>query len=796
MSPDSSAAAPRHYFLSERHQRAPAEKDGGGGSTKVLNVDFRSHGAALSQGIDAIRTARLASPDPTTRSRVFIMAKPEASFERSSRAKDAKDDKKLKKINLSGADAQIIARLGFDLLSVTPDGAAVVHATDELLTQMQHSLNQLGSLSDREKAKWAHLKDLMDVPVEHKTSLDWWGDQARTSAWEATVDLQPCLTRSEVEQLIKVISSRLRQGERIQRSGVEFSGRTWFDTLLLPDTILALAEQFQSICSIHPPLLAITSARIPSDPTSLSPAAVESRVIAPFDARTLPCVAVLDTGIPTEHLFLGPYRRGGTSGDGASSTVQDGHGSFVSSRVIYGDVECDDRGEPVLTQGDCTVYDANVSIAPGSIRPDAIDSAIERVTLSAPDIRVFNLSIDAIAPLSSYQGTLREAWLRRIADLDNRAFADDLIMVVAAGNSVGRDIPVPPYPRHYEDARWELRAWSRCFNALTCGGTANRLVPNAVAKEPGAPSPFSRIGPGFAGSMKPDFSAHAGNCDAAYQQRPGDGMGVWGCDDFGNWADRSATSFAAPLLAREAARTLALLQARCPPGSRPFSALAKAVMALRATRSPLPKTHHKLADLTLGFGSVTLEDIEPAVDERAMFLWQGILSSDDEKLTVELPLPGTWLREAKSPILRTVLAWDTPVNPAVEDIWACRHVTMTLRPANGHGSLSSSDRNTKGYPLAERRYDLSDKNGSALIDGDFCLAELSYTNLGMAPYPAGLLEFSPQQRVAIAYELLDESETRTSPHAAIQSLPVSATLDRLSTVIPASRQAAVIRIPQ
>lgn len=787
---------PRHYFLNERHQLAPTEKEGGRSPSKVLRVDFKSHGSTLATNIDAIRTSRRASADPTAKNRVFIMARPEPSITKASTdKKKSAGGERVFPISLSGEEAQVIQRLGFDLLAVMPDGSAVVHATDERLGQMQHNLGLLGELNVREKNKWAHIKGFGDVPVDYKTSLDWWEVQDQTLAWESVIDIQPFLTRKEVDQLISWIRPQLTKGERFARIGAEFSGRTWIHAWLRPQTIKRLAQDLQSIVSIHPPLVAIPCGPVDNDDHGNQANPGTQRREHSVSARVLPCVAVLDTGIPAEHVLLGEFRRGGTAGEGATPDVKDGHGSFVASRVVFGDVECDDQGLPLLGDAGCSVYDANVSDRPGNIHPDAVGSAIERVSIAAPDVRVFNMSIDSKYPLESYPGGLREAWLRRIADLDNRIFANDLIVVVAAGNSGRGDVPQPAYPNHYKDERWALRAWSRAFNAFTCGGTANRFVLDAVADEPGAPSPFSRLGPGFAKSFKPDFCAHAGNSKADYQQAPGDGLGVCGCDDMGRWSDRSGTSFAAPLLAREAARTLQYLQTKCQPDVRPFGVLVKAVMALRATVAPLSTRLKKLAERALGYGSVTLEDIESATDERALFIWQGIIGSDDEMLTVELPLPGVWVRDAVQPVLRMVLAWDTPVNPAVEDIWACRHVSLTLRPKGATGSIPTSSRNSTGYPLAERRYELSGTIKETLECTDSCLAELSYTNLGMAPYPAGRLEFSPQQRVAIAYELVDEGETPISPHSAIQSLPVAATLDALGAILPAGHQAVTVRVP-
>ncbi|MDB6072305.1 MAG: hypothetical protein JWL81_3476, partial [Verrucomicrobiales bacterium] len=334
---------------------------------------------------------------------------------------------------------------------------------------------------------------------------------------------------------------------------------------------------------------------------------------------------------------------------------------------------------------------------------------------------------------------------------------------------------------------------SRCFNSLTCGGIADEFHAEGVATEAGAPSPFSRVGPGFANSRKPDFSAPAGNCDPTYQIRPGSGLGVWCCNESGQWEDHCGTSFAAPLLAREAARIMSYLQKKCEPGTRPFASLVKAVMGLCATRPDLPKQYEKLAKHTLGFGRVTLEDVEATTADRALFLWQGIIGSEDEILTEELPLPGESVKACGAPELRLVCAWETPVNSAAENIWACRKVDITLRPLGGAEALKPSNLNPKGYPLIERVYVLGGNARAEIERNDACLLELKYTHLEMAEYPAGILDFSSQQRISLAFEIHDAQAGGPSPHAYVQALPVAASLNRLSTIVPAARQAVSIR---
>lgn len=112
----------------------------------------------------------------------------------------------------------------------------------------------------------------------------------------------------------------------------------------------------------------------------------------------------------------------------------------------------------------------------------------------------------------------------------------------------------------------------------------------------------------------------------------------------------------------------------------------------------------------------------------------------------------------------------------------------------GAEALKASNINSKGYPLIERVYALGGNARVEIESNDACLLELKYTHLEMAEYPAGILDFTPQQRISLAFEIHDTQAGGPSPHPYVQALPVAASLNRLSTIIPAARQAVSIKI--
>jgi len=173
-----------------------------------------------------------------------------------------------------------------------------------------------------------------------------------------------------------------------------------------------------------------------------------------------------------------------------------------------------------------------------------------------------------------------------------------------------------------------------------------------------------------------------------------------------------------------------------------------------------------------------------------MILWQGVLDAPGEVARVQLPVPKDWLAEAKAPHLRLVLSWDSPVNAAVEYLWASRKVNSQLRVRPDTKALTSSRTGHKTYPLVERAYDLRRLPDDVQPADDLWLLEFS--NEQAAEYYPGLV-FSPQQRLAFAAELYDQCEEPVSPQPMLQALPAAASMTRFSAGANVIRTPVVVR---
>jgi hypothetical protein len=594
------------------------------------------------------------------------------------------------------------------------------------------------------------------------------------------------LSRTEVDALIRAVVNLLTSslGEAITSAGADFSGRQWLRGKITPESLERISRSFFSVQSLHSPLISIAAGPRASGKKAAAVPALE------VDTTKLPAIGVLDTGVPLEHSILARYRRGTFSPPTSAGMSAGPHGCFVSSRIVFGDLDYS-GGLPTQTpNGTARYYDVNVSGASkGEIEDKNVYPALQAIVSTAPDVRVFNMSFDELQPVAMMSEVKRSEVLTLVQDLDNFIFQNDVMVVVAAGNSPPGLIPATPYPHHLNTPEWALGPWARSFNSLTCGSYIERPQPGGLVAKAGWPSPFCRVGPGMCDSPKPDFSANGG--DGTHQYRYAPGLGVWGLTPAGAWEDWSGTSFAAPLLARECAFAFHRLQLVCERGAYPFTVTVKAFLALTAAMPAPGEVEKELAERTLGRGRATAEELVLPSEKTGVMIWQGVLDDEKDIARVQIPIPNDWLQEASEPSLRLVVAWDPPVNAAVKHLWSTRDVSAKLKTHPDAPALRASTIRPHGtYPMIERRYDLRKLPSDASIQGDLWLMEVAYQQT--AEYYAGIT-FSPQQHVAFAAQLIDEGAKHLSPQLHLQKLPAAQTMTRLTVPQAAVRVPVVLR---
>jgi hypothetical protein len=783
--------APRTFFLNELHELARAEKQGGGRSPQYGSIDWNAKGNHLATKLKSSRETILKSRDPVRDRHYFMVAMPVPSVPKISKDKrKAPTGEFLEDTRYDGQHSRVFRRLGIDLLDVSADGSATVHASTERLNRLVATATSLGKEGPQERARWATIGGFEPVPLSARIDEHWLASVSKTKPTDVIVELQPPLSRVEVEEVLTAIAHTLEReaAEMVVGAGTDFSGRRWFRARVRRNVLRQIAETFFSVQSLHPPY--ITAVAAAPRTSSGRRAEVPPSVPPTLSVSSLPTVAVVDTGIPAEHGELSPYVRGRYQQPNAPAPYLGDHACLVASRVIFGDLDFS-VGEAPRPAGRCRVLDAMVAKDPDAIEDKEVMPALQAIIATSPDVRVFNFSFAEIHPRGDYATIEQRERLINVRDLDNFIFVNDVLVVVAAGNSPRGMKPAKDYPHHIDEPAWQLAAWPSGFNSLTCGAIVGIAHPEGLVKTVGWPSPLTRIGPGVADAPIPEFGASGGNLADDWSWRTS--LGVWGCTAGGIWEDRAGSSFAAPLLAREVAFALHTLQTVCAPGARPFGVTAKAFLALTAERPGFPPAVSTLADRTIGRGQASTHRLHRPGPDSAVMIWQGVIDGPSDVVRVQVPIPRTWLKLATRPILRLVCSWDPPVNDAVRSVWACRKISVQLRPSPEGPAARGSQGDHSSYPLVDRTYDLSLKHLKSQKKpieptDDLWVLELSYELI--AEYFVGMA-FPPQQRVAFAAELRDVGEKPVSPQTYIQALPVAATMVRLA-MPPAPVPAPVI----
>jgi hypothetical protein len=785
-------ASPKTFFLNEKHELSRDEHEGGGALPKYVDIEWAKKGAALSASILSSVEAVQATRDPLKEKRFFLVAQPDRTLKKRSEEK-GKPRVFEEPADFGAAQSRVFDRLGLDLLQVTDDGRAVVHGEVDVFDRLAAKSKELDALGPREQSRWAALASFETIPLQIRVDGDWFDTLRPNHIEEVIFELQPVLTRVDADYVLRAIADLLagKRGEQLTGTGTDFSGRVWLRGKAALASIRTVAKEFFSVQSVHPPQYSVAFA---SSASALPRREVRAprRPVNP-EARELPCVAVLDIGVPADHLHLAEFRRGIYVAQDVANIAHGDHASRVASRIVFGEHKSPEAFAGAA--GECSFYDANI----GHPLPDdqygmfdkAVMEAISAVRGSAPDIRVFNLSFGDYRPIDSLPAVARKERRMLLQELDNFAFFNDVAIVVASGNSMKGMAPDPPYPKNHDDKRWALGPVACGFNTLICGAYVGQLSASGLAKTIGAPSPFTRVGPGLCAAPMPTFSAEGGNCTPTYQFETG--LGVWCYSAAGQINEAVGTSLSAPILSREVAKAFRELELYCAPDTRPFAVTARAFLALTASRDPLDSSLSELADRTLGFGKASSARISTPKSGSAVCLWQGVLESVRDIVSVQIPVPSAWLAEAEKPALRLMISFDPPANEVAQQVWACRRLEAVLKTGPEGRSVRAPSGRHQSYTLLDRTYTKLKQfapDGEHAAGGDMWILRLRYEEA--APYAPGRV-VDPRQRVAFAAELIDLGDDPVDPQDAVQALPAAEYMVRLSAQPTPLRTPVVVR---
>jgi hypothetical protein len=304
-----------------------------------------------------------------------------------------------------------------------------------------------------------------------------------------------------------------------------------------------------------------------------------------------PTVCVIDSGIQEGHLLLQPaidtaashcFLPGVPSTDVADHVAPGGHGTRVAGAVLYGEsVPVEGNPQlPFLIQN-ARVLDAHNCMPVELFPPEVLRAVVQKYHLGPKQTRIFNHSINA-------RGYCRTRYMSAwAAEIDHLCMEYDVLIVQSVGNlplsgtapilgirdhlAAGRD-----YPQYLYENASRIANPGQSLQALTVGSIAYGAATNGAwstfAEVQGAPSAFSRAGPGIWNVIKPEVVEFGGDAVKTGNQYPDvqcGGVLASACPELvrsttfppGPAADRddTGTSFAAPKVAGIAAQIQRML---------------------------------------------------------------------------------------------------------------------------------------------------------------------------------------------------------------------------------------------
>jgi hypothetical protein len=155
---------PKHFFLNERHELPIEEREGFGGVRYYANVDWALKGKRIASSLASVEQHARASHDPLRGRRFFILAAPETGLQRRPGPKAKSQDLVDETVDFRGEHARVFEKLGIDLLRVSRDGIATVHAEARSFEKLLAWSSEFTSLGTRDKSRWASVANFEWIP--------------------------------------------------------------------------------------------------------------------------------------------------------------------------------------------------------------------------------------------------------------------------------------------------------------------------------------------------------------------------------------------------------------------------------------------------------------------------------------------------------------------------------------------------------------------------------------------------------------------------------------------------------
>ncbi|WP_426476006.1 S8 family peptidase [Chryseobacterium sp. CBSDS_008] len=620
--------------------------------------------------------------------------------------------------------------LGFKLISTIPDNQSIGNfkINNEKFQEFETKLDEyIYTEENKYKTYFAPIENIKPIPDETKVvSIN----LESTEKYNIIINFFSGLKSNEIFSLEKLLNSEFHDRD-LEYSFCNISNKiVSVKSYLNGEEIKNILNEFNSIKDIQLNLDYYVTNCIKGDSIN------HDIIISPPSSSSAICI--FDSGITTQGPIIPSFVRHRINSYLPYGTIspQYSHGTFVASRCIFGD-----NIEYQISQKKldpyCYVIDVPVFGIDGSgnligMNDFDLSKVITEVIESLhTEIKVYNLSLGSPFSLTdNYRSHLANT-------LDILSKEYDVLFVVSSGNILSS---LGQYPdEHFTHPNARIGSPAESLLSLTVGSIAKFDFESSVSKRDHI-SPFSRIGPGTDGGLKPELVTHGGNLVSPYVLAPFSRIATCGFFDDGiSLAYDNGTSFSSPLVSRYSQMLFDYY---------PFANtnLVKALLIHFSEKREIFEDFDFDYKFT-GFGEPNINKTIYA-DNSATYLYQGNLDLDNYDY-VKFNIPHQFVNDQESKLkLKITIVYnpEVDINSPTEYSQTRLSVKLVKNTGRGHREISLSDSNNyfrQWSPILQFEKTFS-RN---FIDGEWEVALRLYTR--------GIIDPNYTQSYAIVIEVID-----------------------------------------
>lgn len=404
-----------------------------------------------------------------------------------------------------------IENLGFELVSLNYDNKSIANfkIDDEKFNEFEEKLEEyISSPDNRYKTYFSAIESIKPIPNETKISKEINIDSE--DRYDLLINFFDGIKKDEINALENLIRNEFDQNH-LEFNFSNIANRiVTIKTKLNGSEIKTILNEFNSIKEISLNQNYFITNSVKGEAISDD--------IKFEDVSSSSAICIFDSGITTQGNIIPNYVRDRINSYLPTGTIspQYSHGTFVASRCIYGD-NLEHQIATKILKPYCYVIDVpvfGVDIHGNVIGLNDFDLAIaitEVVQSLYTEVKVYNLSLGNPNSLNDNE----RSHLGKTLDFLSKEF--DVLFVISSGNinsSLGN------YPdNHFSNPNARIGSPAESLLGLTVGSIAKYDDNGSLAKRD-LISPFSKIGPGTDGGLKPELVSHGGNLMSPYTPFP------------------------------------------------------------------------------------------------------------------------------------------------------------------------------------------------------------------------------------------------------------------------------------